>query len=292
MSNLRQNTPALSDTPPEIEAIQVALFRQASVAKRIRLLRSLSQTTIQLSQRAMREVSAGTDVREIPLAFVALNYGAALAAQLRAHLNLPSAEEIVMSTPDILSALGPVIDAFAQLGIAYHIGGSVASSAHGLPRTTVDIDLVAELREEHVASLVERLQEAYYIDEQMIRQALARRASFNLIHLTTMLKVDVFIPKARAFDREAARRATPHALDEAENARVFYLASPEDVILAKLEWYRAGGEVSERQWSDVLGVMKVQAQALDFDYLEHWAAQLGLSDLLARALITSSISRQ
>lgn len=292
MSNLRQNTPSLSDTPPEIEAIQVALFRQASVARRIRLLRSLSQTTIQLSQRAMREASASEDAMEIPLAFVALNYDAALAAQLRARLSLPGAEERAMSPPDILSALGPVIDAFEQLGVAYHIGGSVASSAHGVPRTTVDIDLVAELHEEHVASLVKRLQEAYYIDEQMIRQALTRRASFNLIHLATMLKVDVFIPKARAFDREAARRARPHALDEAENARVFYLASPEDVILAKLEWYRTGGEVSERQWSDVLGVMKVQAQALDFDYLEHWAAQLGLTELLTRALTDAAISRQ
>lgn len=292
MSKLTGRTPPLTDTWPEAAELQIALFRQASVAKRIRLLRSLSQTTMQLSRRAWREARADVDEIEVRLAFVALNYGVPLAERLRDRLRLSGREEAEMSQPDILTALGPVIDAFEQLGIAYHIGGSVASSAHGVPRTTVDIDLVADLREEHVMPFVERLQDAYYVDEQMIRQALARRASFNLIHLATMLKVDVFIPKARAFDREAARRAAPHALDEAEDARAFYLASPEDVILAKLEWYRAGSEVSERQWSDVLGVMKVQAQALDFDYLERWAGQLGLADLLARVLTEAAISRQ
>src|SRR5438132_5663700 len=114
MSNLKQNAPSLSDTPPEIEAIQVALFRQASVAKRIRLLRSLSQTTIQLSRRAMRAAIAGAEEKEIPLAFVALNYGAALAAQLRTRWSFPGVEEIAVSPPDILSALEPVIDAFEQ----------------------------------------------------------------------------------------------------------------------------------------------------------------------------------
>jgi hypothetical protein len=296
MSKLTERTRSVTDTWPAAAELQLAVFRQASVAKRARLLRSLSQTTIQLSRRALREAGQGADERELLLAFVRLNYSRELAEQLREHLSLQGAEKTDMplpdmSPPDILLALSPVIDAFEQLGVTYHIGGSVASSAHGIPRTTADIDLVADLREEQVKPFVERLQEAYYADERMIRRAIMQRASFNLIHLATMLKVDVFIPKERAFDREAARRASPHALDEAENARLFYLASPEDVILAKLEWYRAGGEASERQWSDVLGVMKVQAQALDRDYLERWAGQLGLSDLLARAMEEAAVSR-
>jgi len=290
MSQPRQQAPSLTDTQPEAEAFQIALFRRASVAKRIRLLRSLSQTTIQLSRRALAETQAVTDRRELQLAFITLNYGAALADRLKDHLRVQHTKEVAVNPPDILAALGPVIDAFEQLGIAYHIGGSVASSAHGLPRTTVDIDLVADLRAEHIAPLVARLQDAYYVDEQMIRQALARRGSFNLIHLATMLKVDIFIPKGRAFDREAARRARPHPLEETAQARTFYLASAEDVILAKLEWYRAGGETSERQWRDVLGVLKVQAQTLEVDYLKHWAEQLGLADLLARALAKAGVS--
>lgn len=289
MSNLRQHAPALSDTPPEIEMIQVALLRQATVTKRIRLARSLSQTTMQLFRRAWREAHADANKMEVLLTSVTLNYGVELAERLRDHLRVMGEEEISMSQPDILLALSPVVDAFEQLGIDYYIGGSVASSAHGVPRSTVDIDLVADLHEERVARFVERLQDAYYVDDQMIRQALARRGSFNLIHFATMLKVDVFIPKARAFDREVAHRTEAHALDEGEEARTFYFASSEDVILAKLEWYRAGGEVSERQWSDVLGVMKVQAQTLDFDYLKRWAEQLSLGDLLARALAEAAI---
>ncbi len=288
MRKLKSKTPLLTDTQPEMEVVQLTLFRQASVAQRLRLLCSLSQTAIQLSRRALLERGG----LAASLAFVTLNYGAALAERLSEHLRSRYPEEAIMNPPDILAALSPVIDVFEHLRIAYHIGGSLASSAHGIPRTTVDIDLVADLRAEHVAPLVEQLREAYYVDEQMIHKALARRGSFNLIHLATMLKVDVFLPKERPFDREAARRAAPHALDEAADARTFYLASAEDVILTKLEWYRAGGEVSERQWNDVLGVMKVKAQALDFVYLERWAEQLDLADLLARALTEAAINRQ
>lgn len=290
MRKLKSKTPLLTDTQPEVETVQLTLFRQASVAQRLRLLCSLSQTAIQLSRRALLERQTGGLAAS--LAFVTLNYGAALAERLSEHLSSRYPEEVIMNPPDILAALSPVIDVFEHLRIAYHIGGSLASSAHGIPRTTVDIDLVADLRAEHVAPLVEQLREAYYVDEQMIHKALARRGSFNLIHLATMLKVDVFLPKERPFDREAACRAAPHALDEAADARTFYLASAEDVILTKLEWYRAGGEVSERQWNDVLGVMKVKAQALDFVYLERWAEQLDLADLLARALTEAAINRQ
>ena len=100
-----------------------------------------------------------------------------------------------------------------------------------------------------------------------------------------MLKVDVFVPKGRAFDREAARRVGSHPLEETGNARRFNIASAEDVILAKLEWYRLGGKVSERQWSDVLGVLKVQGDSLDRTYLRNWADQLGVLDLLQLAFV-------
>ena len=283
---------SLTDTSLEAEAVQVALFRRASAAKRIGLLRSLSRTATGLSRRAIAASCAGGGEPEASLAFISLNYGAEVAEALREHLHGRGGEKIEMSPPDILTALGPVVDAFEQLGVAYHIGGSLASSAHGIPRMTVDVDLVAELRPEHVRPFAARLREEYYIDELTVGNAVARRGSFNLIHLATMLKVDVFIPKGRAFDREAASRAAPQALEEAEGARAFYLASPEDVILAKLEWYCAGGGVSERQWNDVLGVMRVKAGALDLDYLGRWAGQLGLSDLIERALAEASPGRE
>lgn len=185
---------------------------------------------------------------------------------------------------DILVPIIPLVDAFEQLGVSYYIGGSVASSAYGLPRTTIDADLVADLRIEHVRPLVQQLQNAYYIDADMIRDAIKHRSEFNIIHFETMLKVDVFIQKTRAFDRETRRRVRQEKLDETSSDHVFLLASPEDVILNKLEWYKMGGEVSERQWNDILGVLKVQGTSLDLAYLRQWAAALDVSPLLDRAL--------
>jgi len=194
-----------------------------------------------------------------------------------------------VSSTAIRVALEPVIDAFEAPGISYHIGGSVASSAYGIARATLDVDIVADLREQHVCDLVGRLQEQYYIDEERVREAVRQRSSFNAIHLESMLKVDVFVLKGRSYDQVAFSRARKDTIEESENPRQFFLASPEDLILNKLEWYRQGGEVSERQWNDVVGVLKVQQQALDFEYLQHWAAELQLTAPLQRALCESGL---
>jgi hypothetical protein len=104
-----------------------------------------------------------------------------------------------------------------------------------------------------------------------------------VIHLATMFKVDVFVSKGRPFDIEASGRACLEALGESPDAPKARVASPEDTLLAKLEWYRRGGESSERQWSDVLGLLRVRTGRLDFAYLADWARALGVADLLERA---------
>lgn len=190
-----------------------------------------------------------------------------------------------MSGPaDLLAALTPVVEVLERLGVAYQLGGSVASSIHGAARSTLDVDLVADLSPEHVDALVASLAAEYYIDAGMIHEALRDRSSFNLIHQRTMLKVDVFVPKNRAWDREALRRGILDRLEEREGSRPFQVATPEDVVLAKLDWFHRGGRASERQWTDVLGVLRVQADALDLEYLARWAGELGVADLLDRAL--------
>lgn len=194
-----------------------------------------------------------------------------------------------MSRFDFLPVLSKAIDAFEAHGIAYHIGGSVASSALGAFRTTMDVDLVADIRVEHAEVLAESLQPGFYIEAEDILQAIAQRSSFNIIHIGTGYMIDVFVLRTATYDREAFLRADLLPLDDAEDARVFFIASPEDTILNKLRWFRMGGETSERRWLDVQGVLKVQAEALDLAYMRKWAPEIGVADLLERAIADSGI---
>lgn len=189
---------------------------------------------------------------------------------------------------DLRAALDPVADALESLGVGYRVGGSVASSALGVGRSTLDIDLVADLRDEHVEPLTTRLSATYYVDADSIRDAIQRRASFNVIHLASMMKVDVFVLKARPFDQQAFERATVRQIGDTPPRR-FPLTSAEDIILHKLEWYRLGNEIAQRQWEDVLGVLRLQGPALDRAHLERWARELGVDDLLARAIAEAGL---
>jgi hypothetical protein len=185
--------------------------------------------------------------------------------------------------PDIFAALSPLIEAFKLIGIEYHIGGSVASSAHGIARATLDIDVVANIPGHQVSMLAGLLKKEYYVDKTSILNAIEHCSSFNIIHLETVLKIDVFILKNTPYDRLAFSRKRPEKLVEDDGNAVFNFASSEDVVLNKLVWFRLGQEVSERQWFDVLGVLKVQKEIIDREYLRRWAKELGISDLLDRA---------
>jgi hypothetical protein len=185
--------------------------------------------------------------------------------------------------PESVSVLMLVVEVFERLYIPYLVGGSMASAVYGVARSTLDADIVADIRQEQVGALVTALGEAFYADDEMIRGAIQNRSSFNLIHLKTMFKVDVFIRKERPFDRIQFKRRIEQVL-VADPEQKAFMSSAEDIILAKLEWYRSGGEVSDRQWRDILGVLKVQTGRLDLDYLREWAVELKVIDLLQRAL--------
>jgi hypothetical protein len=176
-----------------------------------------------------------------------------------------------------------VAGAFDRLGVPYFLGGSMASSAHGVYRATNDADFIADLRLEHVKPFVEILGPAFYAFEPAIRDAVFSRRSFNVIHQDTMLKIDVFVMKPDSFSASQMERRVlvPLGLPPAQS---LYLASPEDTVLSKLEWYRQTGSTSDRQWSDIIGVLKVQGERLDRSYLSSWAEKLHLLPLLERAL--------
>ena len=170
-----------------------------------------------------------------------------------------------------------------KLGVPYVIGGSLASTLYGMVRTTQDSDIITEMGPEHIDQFVSSLQDEFFIDEEMIADSIQHNSSFNIIHRDTMFKVDIFIPRQRPFQRSQITRAQRQTF-ELESAMSANFASPEDTILSKLEWYRMGGEVSERQWRDILGVMKTREGELDLNYLHKWAAELKVADLLERAL--------
>jgi hypothetical protein len=170
-----------------------------------------------------------------------------------------------------------------EMEVPYVIGGSMASIVHGMLRTTMDVDIIAGLQPGQVEAFTAALREQFYLDEQTIRQAIARRSSFNLIHLETMFKVDIFLPQGRAFDQQQLARRLGEPVG-AESDQKIWVLTAEDVVLAKLDWFRLGGEVSERQWRDILGVLKTQQTALDLAYMWRWAEALQVADLLAQAL--------
>ena len=195
-----------------------------------------------------------------------------------------------MNKNEITLALEPLLQVFNELGISYYLSGSFASSALGKARATMDIDMVLNILPSHVKSLVEKLNKIYYIDEQMILDAIKTKSSFNLIHLDTMLKIDAFILAEQLYQQTAFERKVKDKLDDEPNSINIYLCSSEDIILNKLLWFKTGGEVSERQWNDVIGVIKVQNENLDKVYLRNWAEQLQILNLLEQIFSECNIN--
>jgi hypothetical protein len=185
--------------------------------------------------------------------------------------------------PEPIAVTAKVTAVLETLDVPYFIGGSLASTLYGMIRTTQDSDIIAEMRAGHIRPFVLALQDEFYLDEEMIAAAVANQSSFNIIHRESMFKVDIFIPRERAFIKKQFARARRELLSSDPVVQA-YVSTAEDTLLAKLEWFRMGGESSERQWRDVLGVLKVQAGTLDLEYLRSTAIELNVEDLLERAL--------
>jgi len=181
-----------------------------------------------------------------------------------------------------------VCNVLQRLGIPYIIVGSFASTVYGEIRTTLDSDLVADLTQDRVEEFVKILGTDFYADAEMILAAIKQRTCFNLIHLPSLFKVDVYIPGRRDIDREQLKRRK--RLDLADQSA--YFATAEDVILAKLEWFKQGRGVSERQWHDVIGILKQQKNKLDASYLRSWAGELGVIKLLEKAIAEAGLDLQ
>lgn len=198
-------------------------------------------------------------------------------------LGIHKKKDIKLDFTEPLEIVKIVTSVLTKLKIPYLIGGSLASSLHGIPRATQDIDIVADINIADIVRLVESFKDKFYIDADMIRDAIEHKSSFNMIHLSTMYKVDVFIKGDNNISDEEMSRRKRYILSE-ETGDEIYLASAEDIVLQKLHWFHMGGRISDRQWKDVLGVLQVQGNRLDFRYLKDRAKELEVLDLLDEAL--------
>jgi hypothetical protein len=176
-------------------------------------------------------------------------------------------------------------DVLDALRIPYAIGGSMASSLYGTVRFTQDADITVEPFTPVADKLFDALEKDFYISKEAMYEALHSRSSFNVIHFATAFKIDIFIRSENEFQRQMLSRSRKLRLGDSAKAVSF--VSPEDIILLKLGWFRQSEGASERQWSDVQGVLAGQAKSLDFEYLRSWADKLGLSELLAKAISES-----
>jgi hypothetical protein len=175
------------------------------------------------------------------------------------------------------------------LGIPYMIVGSFASSAYGMVRSTQDADLIIDLQAEQAAALIEAFSGEFYVDAGQVEVAIRRRLSFNVIHLQTFFKVDLFVLPDAAFARQEFARRRRCPVSALEGGEV-WIATPEDILLSKLRWYRDVGEVSELQWRDVLAILKAQRRRLNLPYLQASAAEVGVSDLLHQAMREAGVA--
>jgi hypothetical protein len=180
-----------------------------------------------------------------------------------------------------------VAGSFDRLGIEYLVGGSLASSMHGEPRSTQDVDFVAALVDSKIKAWVELLADDFYVDSERVAQAVQEKKAFNIVHLGTMFKADIFVQANDLVSQvEMARRE----FHEFPDGRGLWVASAEDIIIQKLKWYRLGDEISDRQWRDVLAVLKVRRSDLDRGYLIETARALSIADLLEKAIDAADVN--
>lgn len=163
------------------------------------------------------------------------------------------------------------------------IAGSLASSLHGIPRATHDVDIVADIKLQHVEELIGALKNDFYIDQDLVKKAIKQSSSFNIIHLETMFKIDIFILGNDPNSKSEMDRRQSYQISETSNIELF-LASAEDIIIRKLQWFELSNRISDRQWKDVIGVLSVKKDQLDYDYLDEAARQWKVTELLELAM--------
>jgi len=180
---------------------------------------------------------------------------------------------------DLVRQMAEILD---DLGVPYALGGSMASSLLGEPRSTVDVDMAIRLEGATGEALLERVSAAFYVPVDAARAAIRSHSSFNLVDTASALKVDLFVVGDGLLDRMQIERRTRVAVPGVANG--IWVTAPEDQVLRKLDWFRQGGSTSDRQWRDVVGILRIHRESMDLSYLQSSASEVGLTGELEEAL--------
>ncbi len=276
------------DTSPEAERLLIERIRRAPVSRRFHLVQSLSQRT--LSGRYPEQ-----EPRTEAIHTITCGYGQSIGQ--RVQLALASRPHWQEQPIDLTAILFPVMHALHSAGIPSYIGGSIASSLHGMQQSASDIDLVLVqqgngfLPAGHAALMT--LQDHYLIDSEELAQHLQGGSSLALIHVETLMKIDLILPQTSSFNKAMQAFVSPSLIDS--RYPPFPLASALEMILWKMvrcaeEWTkRSDGVINDAEWNDILGMLKVQGSLLDRGQLTYWAQSLNVEHLLVLALNDAGI---
>lgn len=276
------------DTSPDAERVLIGMLRSAPISKRFSMVQSWSCSMVEAGRFDVQQLYPKATMQEVWLLYAERRYGKGLVNELRTALQ--QRKEQFSGVLNFQAVLIPLVEVFRQLGVTYALTGSLVSSLYGMPRATMQLDLIAALEPLHGQLIGEQLALQYSFREDEVKTAIERKTSFVLMHIESFLKIVVSLPQPQVCVQGALERA--HLLHLSDGLPSIPALSPEDMVILQLNQFKASGERADDIWYDLTGLLKVQRTGLDLSFLEKWAAICDVNSLLERAFTDAGLREE